>query len=448
MNPSEQQILFYSTLLQLENQARNAKNKTELIFIIANETVRLVKYHQAIVWQTGLRGTPVIKTVSGVDNPDKTSPYINFCNKLLKSIHKASNQPQIIDQQNLPESLKKGVQEWGMGSLLHCPLTAPNGHKLGGILFKRDTKWQEAEVSLITRLVEAYAHALSALEGKRSSTFSFLKHFPKRFLQIIMLLAVILLMDQPVRLSVLAPVEIIPFEPLLVTSPLPSVIDQIYVSPNQSVEKGDSLLRLDDTTTSNQYKVSQKALAVMETEFKREKQKSFANPQSRAILLNLQASIEQKKAEITYIKDLLDRSEIFAEQSGLAVFSDVNDWLGKPVVVGEKIMTIADPSKIEAEIMLPVADAINLNRGADVLIFLNVKPDQPLKASLRRASFEAKVTADGILAFTLKATLSSELQSLPRLGLRGTAKIYGEEVSLFFYLMRKPLIAARQVVGI
>ena len=36
----------------------------------------------------------------------------------------------------------------------------------------------------------------------------------------------------------------------------------------------------------------------------------------------------------------------------------------------------------------------------------------------------------------------------PRIGLKGTAKVFGERVSLFYYLLRRPLAAARQFVGL
>ena len=55
-NPSEQQLLFLSTLLQLERQIRHADSPAELGFIMANETLRLVNYKQAILWRMGATG--------------------------------------------------------------------------------------------------------------------------------------------------------------------------------------------------------------------------------------------------------------------------------------------------------------------------------------------------------------------------------------------------------
>jgi hypothetical protein len=104
------------------------------------------------------------------------------------------------------------------------------------------------------------------------------------------------------------------------------------------------------------------------------------------------------------------------------------------------------PAQAEIEIWLPVADAITLSPGAEVDFFLNVAPESPLRASLRQASYEATQSSAGLLGYRLKATLSDPAHP-PRIGLKGTAKVFGERVSLFYYLLRRPLAAARQYVG-
>ena len=93
-------------------------------------------------------------------------------------------------------------------------------------------------------------------------------------------------------------------------------------------------------------------------------------------------------------------------------------------------MRIADPSKVEVTINLPVSDAIILNEGAPVELYLDSNPLKPVKATMISASFP---TDSG--------------QTLPRIGLRGTAKVYGDEVRLGYYLLRKPLLAVRQWTG-
>jgi hypothetical protein len=93
-----------------------------------------------------------------------------------------------------------------------------------------------------------------------------------------------------------------------------------------------------------------------------------------------------------------------------------------------------------------VADAITLEPGAEVEFFLNISPGAPLHATLRQASYEATLSSASLLGYRLKATFTDTTQ-MPRIGLRGTAKIYGEKVTLFYYLARRPLAAIRQFMG-
>ncbi|MGE4416254.1 MAG: HlyD family efflux transporter periplasmic adaptor subunit, partial [Marinobacterium sp.] len=132
---------------------------------------------------------------------------------------------------------------------------------------------------------------------------------------------------------------------------------------------------------------------------------------------------------------------------GVAVLDDPMEWRGRPVKVGERIMLVADPEQIELEIMLPVKDSIVLSPGADIKVFLDNDPIHAWSAVLRHAAYEPRSTATQEVAYRLIADLTGDNQMLPRIGLKGTAKIYGERVSLFFYLFRRPLTSLRQWIG-
>jgi hypothetical protein len=200
----------------------------------------------------------------------------------------------------------------------------------------------------------------------------------------------IAVMFLPVRQSVLAPAEISPRNPLVVTAPIDGVIEAMHVAPN--------------------------------------------------------AKVAQKQAELSYTRELLARAEIVAGRSGIAIYADPSDWIGKPVRLGEKVLAIADPAALELTIWVPVGDAIGMMPGAEILFFLDTDPLNPIRARLVRAAYEAEVTPNDVLAYRAKAELA-EGEPLPRIGLKGTAKVYGEEVSLFFYLMRRPIAALRRTIG-
>ena len=109
-------------------------------------------------------------------------------------------------------------------------------------------------------------------------------------------------------------------------------------------------------------------------------------------------------------------------------------------------MTIADPTEVELEIWLPVDEAIALDRDADVTAFLNISPLKPFRGRLRQTGYEALPTPDGLLAYHLKASIDAH-GSPPRIGLRATARITGQRVSVFTYLFRRPLGWVRRVLA-
>ncbi len=439
-------LLMLTILLQLEKSARHAETPVELGFIMVNETLRLMEYRQAVLWEADSAGKIRITAVSGAEKPDENAPFICYLKAMFQQVLRGSEKERfhVLEKKKLRQ---EDQEEWSLGNALWCPLTTPRGDMPGGLLFTRQSAWNESEIALLERLSDAYAHAWQALREHRPSwSYHMGKAWGTRKLRALLFFILVLSMGLPVRLSVLAPAEIVPSDFLIVSAPTHGVIRDFHVLPNQKVEKGHLLFRLDDTRVRNEYEVLKKTLAVARAEHKRTAQKAFMDEKSRADLLLLKARMDQKLAEADYMAALLKEMDVRADQDGVAVFRDASDWIGKPVVVGEKILTLANPAHTEAEIHLAIEDAINLEKGADVLIFLNTGPGDPLAAKLREASYEARVTPNSILAFRVKASFTQKT-SPPRIGLRGTAKLYGEKVSLFYFLMRRPLAALRQYLG-
>ncbi len=352
---SEQQIILLSTLLQLEKEARHAKLPAELGFIMVNESLKLVKYQQAILWIKSYSGKIRIEAVSGADQPDKYSPFIIYLRNLVKEILRKPDHDKIhiVDPANLSETFQNGWLEWNIGGpAIWSPMITHKGEITGGLILTRDTQWNTGEIRLIERIADTYAHAWQALKKENAGVPNFRFSTPKMlFLQFLLMLIIIAAMFLPVRLSVLAPVEIVPLDPMIVSAPIDGVIKQVHVEPNQDVKSGQLLFNFDDTGIRNEYEVSKKAIGVVLTEYDRAKRKALTGDEkSKGDMAVLKAQIEQKSAETDYMAEMLERSKVYAKQNGIALFSDVNDWIGKPVIVGEKVMSIADPNRAEAEI--------------------------------------------------------------------------------------------------
>ena len=252
----------------------------------------------------------------------------------------------------------------------------------------------------------------------------------------------------PVRLSALAPAEITPVRPFPVTSPIEGVVREIVVKPNQIVKADEVLVVLDDTALRNRLELASRAHDIARADLQRATFKSFSDEASRFELQVLNARVQEKLAEVTFLTELLAKSKLLAPQGGVAIFSSAEDWRGRPVQVGERVMMVADPSIIDVTIYLPPDDAVELEAGAPVNLLLHVDPLSPLEARIERSSYEATLAPDGTLAYVIRAQLLPNQGLPPRIGLRGTAKIYAGRVTLGYYLLRKPLAFLRRSLGI
>lgn len=439
------QFVVLGHLLQLEKQARHADSAKALAYIAVNESNRLFPYQQAVLWSYAFSGGIEVQAVSGSGGVDKHAPFIRWLLHLINEYNRdveRARKLQVVDAEKLPETIRRDWNEWSQGDLLWCPLIHPDKTLVGGLLFFRRQNWREGELTLAERLCDAYAHAWGTLRGTRRKHGGYLRKLAGIMVLCFMIGGLFL----PVHESVLAPAEVIARDPLLVTSPMEGVVQEMYVKPNQPVQTGDKLLKLEDTVHKNRYVIAQKSLDVSRAKLLNAEQKAFSDRNSKSELALLRSKLEESRAELEYVAELLGRLEVKAEKNGIAVFPDVNDWLGKPVRVGEKIMVLADPEHTELEMWVPVADAINMTADARVLLFLNTDPTRPHEAKVYQTAYEAQVSPGGTLAFRIKARFTGADARL-RLGLKGTGKIYGEQVRMYYYLFRRPWATVRQWLG-
>jgi hypothetical protein len=66
---------------------------------------------------------------------------------------------------------------------------------------------------------------------------------------------------------------------------------------------------------------------------------------------------------------------------------------------------------------------------------------------LRYLAHEAQQLPDGHFAYRLRAAIPSR-EALHRVGLKGTAKITGDWVPAVYWILRKPIAALRNFVGL
>ena len=445
-----QELVTVSRLLQLESMARAAISREALSFMIVNETRRLISYRQAYLFLSlhPIQRDCELAAASSVAVVDENAPFVDWLHKLKAQLFNSESiaKQQQIDESLCPDKLKEGWQEYSLPFALWTPLKLPDGTFIGGIWMTRETPWKDNEQAMLRRLGETYAHAMVAVTSRRM-----IYKRPKivKIAIFIIILFMLGVLAKPVELTALAPAKIVAIDPKIVSAPMDGVIKQIFFPPNTRVSYDEVLFQLEDYQLKNEYEVAEKTLNVAEAELRKVSQDAFQDAKSKSQVALLKAEANLQKTKLNYAKDLLERVNVKALDTGLLIYTAKSDWVGRPVRVGERIMEIADPEKIQVQIELAVDDSIVLNEGAKTELFLDADPLNPLTAKIASTSYLATKSENDVMSYRLNAKFDDSIDVMKlRIGLQGTAKIYGERVSLFFYLFRRPISAARQYLGI
>lgn len=455
-----------AALVHLGRRARMAASLTELGFISANETHKLVPFRQAALWlYSGLGASGKVVALSGVATVETNAPYVTWLSKLFRSLPVDETEPvrgHLFPNQLKPE-LKNEWVDWLPANWLLLALPATGRFKGGALLLARDEAWIEDEVNLLVDWGQMIAHAYAlrlpghiwsgswrapgkpANSGRSSQTRNALAVLARRSLGLIGLAALIVVAFVPVQLTVLAPAELVALNPAIVRAPMDGVVDKVLVKPNQSIQAGEALFEFDSGSLESRMKIAVSALATAQAEYRNRAQRALFDPESKAQLAILQGQIEEKRAELDYLKSLIGRARVDAPQAGVVLFGDATEWVGRPVLTGERIMMVANPASVEIEAWLSPGDAVPLTVGSPVSLYLNADPLVPLQGQLTYVAHEAVARPDGHYAYRVRAALLPDQQA--RVGLKGSAKLISEEVSLAYWVVRRPLAQARAWLG-
>ncbi len=433
-------------LLRLEGEARAAKTVAELGILIANETRPILKARQIIVLSKSLATKWTVLSASGLAKVDHNVPLIQWVEKTIERLGAEAgldgNREFVM--QSYADDSNETARLYPFREALWFPLKDKSGVIFAGALLLRDQPWTNGDHVLASRLSQTFSQAWYwiATNNRFRPTFN-IKLWPT----VAGMTGLVAIALFPVSMTTLAPLEIAPHNAVVITAPLDGVIESIPIEPNSAIKIGDSLVRFTDTNLRNRLAVAEREMQVADAKVKKTFLLAVNDIRGRHELAIARAELTVKTAERDYARDLSGRSEIRATAGGLALFGDKRDMLGKPVSVGEKIMEIADPAAVELRIDVPVGDAVILKSGARVKVFLDSAPLTPLEATVVHADYQAKTHEAGILAFRVTAQLSDTAARVPRLGIRGTAQIYGDKTSFFFYVFRRPIASLRQWIG-
>ncbi|MBV7536930.1 HlyD family efflux transporter periplasmic adaptor subunit [Duganella sp. sic0402] len=455
------------SLLELAQRARAAASSNELAFLAVNETRGLAPYRQAALW---FRSSGV-HTLSGVVAVESNAPYAQWLDQLCHTLaaQHSADTPLAVDPATLPAAIKAEWDDWLPAHAVWLPLRgvqpgatrrsdadASSSPASGGLLLAGDASLPPNQLALLAEWMDIWQHAWRAAHPPPrwalARTPTLLRdwwqggaqhqRWRRRAGVALVLLAVLLF---PVRMTVLAPGELVPSKPATIRAPLEGVIAEFSVRPNQVVAAGQPLFSFDQAPIGSRLDVAREALSTAQAEYRQNAQLMLNDQRVRTQLAATLGKMAEKQAQADFLEGQAQRSRVLAPQAGIVLFDDPSEWIGRPVQTGERIMQVAAADDVEIEAWIPIGDAIPLADRAPLQLYLASSPLTPLSGTLRYMSHRATARPDGSYAYRVRATLDAPAGQ--RIGLKGTAKLGGERVPLIYWVVRRPLAAIRQFIA-
>lgn len=440
------QIEGLATLLVLDDEIKRLANLREFGFFCTNETHRLIPYHTAYLWEKkNILGIEIIAQSGTAEFDPHTSinlwlkERIDFilAGEFSKQIHLFTIGDFTKDiQETWPDSLPQ--------QFLWCPFSEKSLEPTGGLLFFKEGGFSEAETKMLRWLLASYQYTWFIL--LKPTTTDRWQQLKKKPYFTALMIAIVGILFFPIHLSVIGTGTISAKDPALINAPMQGIIKSFSVSPGEHVKKNQILVILDSSDLLSESKVNQRDYSLTEVKLRTAINQAFEDTKKRTDIPILQAQLAVDKAKLDYTQGLLEKTEIRSPIDGIVIFDSTEDWIGQPVLTGERILSVANPNHLKLKIELPVAERITLKVGDEGSFFMQGQLiSLPIK--ITKLGYNAKLMPNKVLAYEMEADFLEQNTQL-QIGAQGTVKLYGNRVPLIYYLIRRPLQSFRQTIGI
>jgi len=447
-SPQQKEMLAAVNLLSLINKMNlkifSTKTRKALIFLILNDTVQVVRYDRAVLWS--FEGdTPKILGVSGQTTVNQNSDLAKKWGRLISDLADPSK-IQLFSQDSFSNEKRLWVEmesEEPKPAILWMPIITQEKRQLGLWLERwQGVSWTNQEADILNFLVQAYGIAWEKFSSMHS--YSFLKKKRTIFGALALLL---ILLSLRVSLRVVAPCEVVPKNPILITAPLEDIIAQVDVKPGQHVKKGEVLFEYDKRIVAENLKAAEEQVNVAQLDLNRAKTLALKDDRSFAEISVLAAKLKKEQINLELAKYHQSQLTVTSPEDGVVMLEDPEEWRGKPVHIGERVLMITNPDQTKIRIWIPENDNVVLDPNQEIKIILNIDPEKNRTALLSYIANASTVNEKHLPSFVAEAYWTTEPTDV-KMGLKGTAILYGQKVSVFYWIARKPWGYLRTLVGL
>lgn len=422
-------------LLELQEGLSNARDLKSGRVALMNLISGVVPSDQAVLWCDG--ATPV--AASNVKEIDRHAPHAQDLRRLYTGVLSTFEKPTLLsaEQLELVPSYK------GVAGGMYCPL--PNAE--GGLLVvKGHGQYRSAQLAvLVLATMIAAGRVVPRPGGLRQKLTK--GRAPLLFAGVLAI-ALGVASFIPVSQTLLTPVEIISQDISYVKAPSNGLVRDVLVEPGDHVERGQLLLNLDTAQLEAQLQIALAESAQLTVEYEQETIKALSEATARFRLAEIQAGLAEKTAQVAFLQEQIRQHSVTATRPGVVSMAEIEQIRGRPVSIGETLLTISDPERLELEMWLPLQTSLPVEPGDGVTVFLNSNPIDPYRGAVRYMTTQPQMRADNTMGYRGRATFDEEGQlSSSLLGQQGVARINTGTESLFMKLMRQPIAWIRQSIG-
>ncbi len=445
--PGQQQtaaLQLLATLNELNIKAFNCKKKQELIFLMLNDTAQLIRYDRAVLFSIHA-DKPKLIGVSGQSTFSDESDMIKEMSHLIGDIINPKS-IQVLNEQSFSketERFKKFQGEGPNGSVVWMPVLCEGKFALGFWIERWQSKeWKLEELNLLSYISRGYSAAWQKFISRWQ-----IPEPKKFFIKVFSATLVLLLCFIPVPLRVVAPCEVVAKDPYLITAPLNGIVEEILVKPGEEVKEGQALLVYDDRVALQELKVAQKQVDIAKSQLDRVMTQGYSDPEALSEAAIRQLQLDRDNIKLDLAEYQAGQLEVESPVDGVVAFDNPDEWRGKPVQIGERIMVVVDPDATKIKIWLSESDNIQIMPEKPIKVFLNIDPAKTYRANLVYIADFSILSEKGVSSFTAEANWVYRPDGI-KIGLKGSAILYGEYVPLFYWVLRKPWNTFREIVGV
>ncbi len=213
-----------------------------------------------------------------------------------------------------------------------------------------------------------------------------------------------------------APVTIEGATSQVIASPIAGFIKASNVRAGDTVSEGQVLARLDDRPLQLELK---KWLGE-ENKVKKAYQEALAK-RARTELSILRAKADQIEAELSLVRERIQRTQLKAPYAGFVTSGDLSQSLGSPVEIGEILFEVAPLEEYRAAIEIDERDMAGISKNKTGQIVMAALPGDPKPFTITQV-LPVAISGEGKSFFRVEAAFDGEAADL-RPGMEGIARI-------------------------